>query len=385
MQRQESIERNADGAGLDLARLEKELATLWSEASGEGETAQGVMRACVLNLVVYASVDDNRANLDTLLDEVYESNPSRAILIIADPSSETESLDAFVSTRCTLSSKGAKQVCGEQITIEAKGAAVSRAASAIEPILVPDVPVFLWWKDIPHYEDKLFERLLRTTDRLLIDSSAFDHPGRDLLRLSEVLSENPHHLAFSDLNWGRLTAWRSLVAGFWDVAEYKSYLEQIERVEITFDEESQRQDQIPASVILIVGWLASRLGWEVEVATTAPDKNRTRFNVADAMGREIEIVLSSRKLASTNENGLHSINILTGAAQFSVELKQGGDQLETLSKIGDGERMVGRLLSFEEQSEGRRLSGELFIRTRDRVYEQAVACGGALLRRLGFE
>jgi glucose-6-phosphate dehydrogenase assembly protein OpcA len=61
-------------------------------------------------------------------------------------------------------------VCGEQVTIVAAGAAVDTAASAIEPLVVPDVPVFLWWKDIPHEEDKLFNRLVELTDRVVIDS-----------------------------------------------------------------------------------------------------------------------------------------------------------------------------------------------------------------------
>ena len=86
------------------------------------------------------------------------------------------------------------------MTIEAAGPLVETASTAVAPLLVPDVPVFLWWKDIPHYDDKLFNRLSEMADRVVIDSASFDQPHQDLLRLAEILKSGKLHL--SDIKVG---------------------------------------------------------------------------------------------------------------------------------------------------------------------------------------
>src|ERR1044072_7928618 len=227
METQASTAQVTFAKGIDAAKLERELNAMWAEMSApEGDKGSaGGVRACVLNLVVYAEGAEERAEVDDLLSEVVERHPCRAIVLTAERGAEESRLEGFVSTRCLLSSRGAKRICGEQITIEAAGSAVGTASSAVAPLLVPDVPVFLWWKDIPHYDDKLFTRLAIMADRIVIDSASFDRPHEDLRRLAGLLEGK--RMRLSDLNWGRLTSWRALVAGFWDVADYRDSLAQI--------------------------------------------------------------------------------------------------------------------------------------------------------------
>src|SRR5215216_7245030 len=236
METQASTAQVALGKGIDAAKLERELNAMWAEMSapeGDGGGGAGVVRACVLNLVVYAEGAEGRAGVDDFLSGVVERHPCRAIVLAAERGAEESRLEAFVSTRCQLSSRGAKRICGEQITIEAAGSAVDTASSAVAPLLVPDVPVFLWWKDLPHYDDKLFTRLAGMADRVVIDSAAFDRPHEDLRRLAELLEGG--RMRVSDLNWGRLTSWRELVAAFWDVADYRDSLARIKKIVIEYD------------------------------------------------------------------------------------------------------------------------------------------------------
>src|SRR3982751_6042748 len=85
-------------AGIDVGKLEKELAAMWQPA--EGDEGAGVTRVCVLNLIVYAAEHEDRAEIDKLLDEVTAAVPSRAIILVADRDSSTAKLNAYVSTRC---------------------------------------------------------------------------------------------------------------------------------------------------------------------------------------------------------------------------------------------------------------------------------------------
>src|SRR5207237_4060557 len=141
-----------------------------------------------------------------------EQHPGRMLVLRADREAAEPKLDAYVSTRCRMLGGSSKQICGEQVTIEAAGLIIDTVSSAIAPLLVPDVPVFLWWKDIPHYEDKLFNRMTALSDRIVIDSAFFDHPFADMRRLAQLIREGELPMTVSDLDWGRLTAWRMLMA-----------------------------------------------------------------------------------------------------------------------------------------------------------------------------
>ncbi|HEX7174175.1 MAG TPA: glucose-6-phosphate dehydrogenase assembly protein OpcA [Pyrinomonadaceae bacterium] len=386
-QRHESAVALPTAKGIDVVRLERELTAMWSKATAgeEGKEGPGVMRACVLNLIVYEPLHQEREAIDALLDEVFESNPCRALIIFADANSTEERLDARVSTRCSQSSKGARQICGEQVTIEASGAAVARAGSAVAALLVPDVPVFLWWKDIPHYEDKLFERLVGVADRVVIDSAAFDHPREDLLRLAEVVRANPEYMAASDLCWGRLTPWRSMLASFWDVKDYAPHLRALDRIEITFDSAAAAAGpKISAPALLCAGWLCSRLGWKVVRCVASGEDAPAEVELSAADGRGMRLVFKHAGRGTVETSGLRSLALKSEetGAEFWVELKMGEAKLETATRLGASGRVVGRLTDFPVRSEGEWLSGELALLTRDKVYEQAVAACAEVLKSL---
>jgi glucose-6-phosphate dehydrogenase assembly protein OpcA len=365
--------------GIDVGRLEKELAASWQSEAGAEEAS--VTRVCVLNLIVYASHEEDRAQLDELLDEVTARTPSRALVLISNRVSPEAKLEAYVSTRCQAESKGAKQVCGEQITIEASGAQVETAASAIEPLIVPDVPVFLWWKDIPHEEDKLFNRLVELSDRVVIDSLVFDHPHDDLRRLAQIISERRQYLLVSDVNWGRLTSWRNLIAGFWDVADYRPHLDALDHVSIDFDPPDVAAGESAAQALLVVGWMASRLKWQPTGEFTREGKS-ARW-VMRAGERTFTVELRAREDRHDCDGLIAGLTLKSEAsgAEFFVGVNEEWTKLETSAKIGDA-RTVGRVVTYEAKSEGERLSRELGILARDVIYEQAVASVGQLIEVL---
>lgn len=371
--------------GIDAARLERELNAMWSEMSAPGEGggggSAGVVRACVLNLVVYAEGAEERAEVDGLLGEVVERHPCRAIVLSAERGATDARLDAFVSTRCQLSPRGAKRICGEQITIEAAGSAVDTASSAVAPLLVPDVPVFLWWKDIPHYDDRLFTRLAGMADRVVIDSASFDRPHEDLRRLAGLLEGG--RVRLSDLNWGRLTSWRDLVAGFWDVADYRDSLARIESVRIEYDPPDRSRAQVAPKALLALGWLASSLGWEVSGEGATFGESGSRFILKDG-GRAVEAVLAATDDVAGRDGWLTSVRISTeGGDEFSVGLLLEERRLRTSARLRGAGHACERVLGYEARTEGERLSGELDILSRDVVYERAVGAAARLLAAPG--
>ncbi len=300
-------------------------------------------------------------------------------MLAAERGADEARLEAFVSTRCQLSSRGSKRICGEQITIEAAGAAVDTASTAVAPLLVPDVPVFLWWKDIPHYDDKLFNA-----------PRGDGRPRRHRLGLVRQPARRPAaprralladgRLRLSDLNWGRLTSWRALVAGFWDVADYRDSLAQIEKIVIEYDPPDRSHDEIAPKALLALGWIASCLGWEVAGSGSTFDDRRARFILQDG-GREIEAVLAATADAAGRDGWLTSFTISTAAGdEFFVGLHHEEGRLRTGARLRGAGHTCERVLGYEARTEGERLGGELDILSRDDVYESAVARRGAAAR-----
>ncbi|MDQ3820555.1 MAG: glucose-6-phosphate dehydrogenase assembly protein OpcA, partial [Acidobacteriota bacterium] len=288
-------------------------------------------------------------------------------------------LDAYVSTRCRMFGAGGKQVCGEQVTIEAAGPIIETVSSAIAPLLVPDVPVFLWWKDIPHYEDKLFNRMTAMSDRIVIDSSCFDHPHEDMQRLAQVIRERGQLMSASDLNWGRLTAWRTLMASFWDVPDYRQHLERIDRITVEYDPPDVAPHQIAPKALLAVGWLASRLGWSIEGKGV---EEGTGFKLR-AKGLDINVLLRATEREGNIDGMLVSLTLsaTTSGAEFRVSFSEDRKKLETQASMG-GAHTVGRVLSYEQKTEGQRLSRELSLLQRDVIYEEALSAAVKLIEMM---
>jgi glucose-6-phosphate dehydrogenase assembly protein OpcA len=382
MQTQENIVQLSAAKGIDVGKIEKELAAMWKPADGskEGSSESGVTRACALNLLVYSSVTDDRTEMEEVLDAVCEQNPSRTLWLMADREAAEAKLDAYVSTRCRMLGAGVRQICGEQVTIEAAGSALQNVGSAISPLLVPDVPVFLWWKDIPHYEDDLFNRMTAMSDRIVIDSAFFDHPYDDMRRLAQIIREREPLMTVSDLNWGRLTAWRMLMASFWDVPDYLPYLEKIDSITVEYDPPDVAPDQIAPKALLVVGWLASRLGWSFQGKDESEEGASFKLQ---ANGRDLNILMRPSNGEWQVDGMLVSLTMSSTDSDtgFRVSFSEDRKRLETEASIG-GARSVGRVLSYEQKTEGQRLSRELTLLQRDVIYEEALTFAVQLIAEI---
>lgn len=357
---------------------------MWSGMSktGDASDSAGVTRACALNLIVYTTPIDDHSRLEEMLGQINEQHPGRTLILVVYRDIPTPRLEGYVSMRCRLLDAAGKQICGEQITIEAGGALVETAATAVAPLLVPDVPVYLWWNDIPHYEDKLFDRLAQMADRIIIDSAAFDRPYDDMLRLSQTISDQSRRMRVSDLNWGRLTSWRTLLASFWDVPDYHPRLSEIDHVAIKYRPPKDAPAEIAPKALLLAGWLASRLGWEVAGKVSRDSEGTCECELRSG-DRVIGLSFVQDKTAGLNEGMISSVAfaVSKGEANFSVAKRADGTKLQTEAQIGT-ERTVGRVLAYEIRSEAEQLGRELAFQSRDVIYEASVARAAQLVETI---
>ena len=372
--------RNPQSEMVNVRAIERELTSLWKQA---GEDDGGVIRACLLNLIVYVPSAAFSNEVDNIIAEVTAGHPSRAILIIANREAAEPHLSARVTSRCTMPTATSKQVCCEQVTLEAGGQQVNEVPSATIPLLLSDLSIYLWWRAVPRLGDRVFKRLVDTSDRVIIDSAEFASPHEDLLTLATLLRESPRWTAFSDLNWARLTAWRALLAGFYDVPHYRHSLDQLDSVVIEYTPPTADPAAIPPRALILAGWLASRLDWKVNPGGTTRKDASTVFEF-EARGRKVTVEFATAQNVAIEAGRIAFVTLASaGSSSATFNVKRSADRrrIETDVILGD-ERKIQRVLSYENWSEAELVGRELEILGHDRVYEQAILAAGEMVAAL---
>ena len=120
-----------------IAAIEKELRDIWTTTPGEPAKA----RACTTNLVVVASREVADRYL-AIIDEVILNIPARAIVVSLEPDGAASILEGDVSAVCGI---GENATCSERVRLFASGAVCARVGSAVEALLVPELPTSLVW------------------------------------------------------------------------------------------------------------------------------------------------------------------------------------------------------------------------------------------------
>lgn len=380
-------------ATLDVQAVEQELGELWKQNTGETnvEEAGAVMRARVLNLFVYVASEAALEEVNELLGEITSAHPCRVIVMLAELEAADQDIEMFVSAHCLVQAGGDhKNLCGEQVTLKARGRFAVELPSAAVPLVVPDLPIFLWWRDAPRLHDQIFANLSLAADRVVIDSADFGRPYEDVLELVALLKRRrAEHAAISDLNWARLTSWRTLLASFYDVEDYRGALRSINRVRIEYVPHSLAPDVVAPKALILAGWLASRLGWRIapgqslmpEGKSDAPSAAVTFEKDGQSVAVEFAGVERERRMEGWIARIELSAQASEGPRNFIVLRSTDGRYLET-EVTGDGEARSARTLTGGDKTEAELLERELEIISHDRIYEEAITAAASMLEAL---
>jgi len=361
---------------VDVQAIEHELTRLWKSATDSAES-DAVMRVCTLNLVI-VTPEVQYPHVNSLLDYIIENNPARIILVQIHPTENNvnhsqDKLNVWVSARCTIPKPGHKQICGEQITISARGDAVQELYSSIAPFLVADLPVFSWWVGHVPFGDHFFESMVALSDKLILDSNAVRYPNSHLKPLAQWVQKNTEKLSISDINWGRITPWRNLLADFFDKPEYRFFLSKINKVEINYISK-EGISPIIAQTLFIVGWLASRLGWQY--VTTEPNNLQEIAFIFKVGEESIGIAIKPVEFSNDNIQGIARV-CLSGVdeneriAVFTVSRSQDGRCAECRAQVA-GEKTIKQLSPFQVVDDVRLINQALESVIGDTIYEDAL-------------
>jgi glucose-6-phosphate dehydrogenase assembly protein OpcA len=229
-----------------IAEIERELGSQRMDA----ESGQPMQRTSVMTHLAWVPEQWVEAAEDVLAG-LAERHPSRTIVLVPEPEAE-DGLEATVEVDCYPVGHDRK-VSMETIRLKLCGNRVEAPASVVEPLLLPDLPVFLRWRGLPPFGEHHFEQLVDTVDRLIVDSTEW--PG--LPGPYAQLAETFERAAVSDIAWARTSRWRTQLASLWpEIAD-------VSRIKVIGTE---------AQAHLLVGWLRSRLEREIDLEHDSADR-----------------------------------------------------------------------------------------------------------------
>lgn len=240
---------------VDVATIEKQLAELWRSQKEDREGA--VTRAALWNVVAHTWDGPEHAHAAEILALASEAVPQRTIIIQSDPDGP-DSIESWISANCHLVGKG-KQVCSEEVSIVASGKRVHHIGPLVSALLLPDMPVAVWWLgDLPEDSHEYAEMLLEPADRLIVDSSNFSSIS-DLDLVCRIAAETT--TAPADLNWVRLEEWRAATASLFDPPAMRDRLQRIRNVRVIAGGGTAFGDI--ADSLLYGAWLTAQTGHDV--------------------------------------------------------------------------------------------------------------------------
>lgn len=357
----------------DLARLRR------SRSAHSREQGVPVARASVLNLVVFATREAHARRAARTIADLAIRHPSRAVVILADR--ERTAGTGELSLYCRLAGPGAaQQVSYEQILIRARGDADARLASAVIPLLLPDLPVFLWWTGTPPLESAHFEALLTLADRLIVDSADFARPDRTLPAVAAIARRGRGRYGVTDFNWTRLTAWRDLVAQFFDVPAWRPFLDGVTGVRVGFAVDADGREIHPSQALLFIGWLASRIGWRAVERLAPSEAGGLLFAMARDDDGLVRMRVRPRFEPGMEEGDLSGLRIQATVDGRTAEfvIKRIGQTHAGTSVVIDGATVVSRVVALRRPQVSDLLGEELTIARSDAIYEDALAALVAL-------
>jgi glucose-6-phosphate dehydrogenase assembly protein OpcA len=312
----------------------------WSEAA---EHAAAEARASVCNLITVVGNEAELGAVSHVLDRLSVTNPSRTLVLLAQHTREADKLEAEVSAQERTES--GHRVSTERVILHAHGEPARHLASLATPLLIPDLPVILWWPGRPQFDNPLFDDLCELADRLVVDTDeGFD--DADLSRLLAVARRQKARASIGDLNWARLIAWRHVAAQFFDMPGMLARLANIHGVSIFHG-----NDGSTAQARLLGGWIRSRM------ATVG-----------------IDVPLEFRR-DDSHDHGVCRFLIYTsgeeGPARFSMSRLRGG-RLSSQIRLGDQD-LAERTVRLESRAPEELLGIELTLPGHDVLFEEALA------------
>lgn len=186
---------------------------------------------------------------------------SRTVVCSVSPKQRTLDATATIAVPSPAAA-GAHALLRETVVLEMGPRHLPHLETIVDPLVVTDVATVVW---SPHGHPEALNALLGLSQVVLIDSVDEPDPADAVARVKELMDRT----YVVDLAWLRSTPWRERVAATFDPAKRRGDLRLLSNVVIRHHPDSG------IAGLLFVGWLASRLDWQLSKLSVDSAGSRT--------------------------------------------------------------------------------------------------------------
>ena len=352
-------------------------------AAAESSDAGGhhvAARTSVLNLVVVAVDEATARACAATIAATAGRHASRSLILSSTDPKGTAGLEARIEALSAMASGSRAETGAETIYVTARGETGQHLASIIVPLLVPDLPVALWWPNDPPFGSRRADRLLPIADRLIVDGSAWSGHGLDFLAQMATVAEE-RHLVVADWAMLRQARWREALASVYDLPDLRPHLGAVRRIDVEYSAATPGDPAGTTNVVrplYHVAWLASRLGMTV-VDPIRRDGDGRR--VATLRQREHAVEVSLRPVTSSLGPG-STVRVEIASRLRGAELVgsvAADDRTVEVSVVDDGRERARRTYVAPRLTDVDLLGRAVEEGAADPVAVHALAMAGRLL------
>jgi glucose-6-phosphate dehydrogenase assembly protein OpcA len=204
--------------------------------------------ARVLNMIAFVDREWS-GEIANRLRGVGRYHASRMVVLSYEP--KRERLDARVMIAAEDDpAPGELALLRETVVVELGDRHMDDLLTITDPLVVTDLPTLLW---SPHGHHEIVSDLMPLAQAVLLDSVVEPDASEAVERACELT----HQAYVVDLAWLRSTPWRERVAAMFDPPPMRRELAMLASVTVRHHAAST------AAAALLVGWLASRLDWQL--------------------------------------------------------------------------------------------------------------------------
>lgn len=350
-----------DGQSIEMADIEQELNRLWSETFGGGVLAR--VRNYVLNLAVVTPSREEAEHASEVIARLSGRHPLRAVILAAEPDHLTSSLDTYITAYSSEDAATHALTACEQVIVGAQGEPANHLAGVASRLLIPDLPVYLWWVGNPDLKSESFQGLVRIARKLIIDSAGFAQDSSALSELLGLTRNTRLDCAVNDLNWIRLWPWFEVIAQLFDDPALRPYLYDIQSLRVEHCAKEGR-DPNCAQAGLLAAWMLSRVGKSPDCVSMEPTEH--------AELRHGDIVSFAMEGRAEGRTAAFSISCLSDSTAYARSLVQ-----------IDGREAQERIVMLRRRTLADMLDLALESTHRDVPYEESLATAARLLQTGG--
>ncbi|MCX7087605.1 MAG: glucose-6-phosphate dehydrogenase assembly protein OpcA, partial [Methylococcales bacterium] len=353
---------------VSIANIDSALGKLWSQFNQDISGGHTVMRACMSNLIIYCDGMEEATEIGKDVSAIVEVHPARVLLLVGNGKPKEGNIEALVGIYYTALNDG-WQVCAERIDVIATEAVTERLPSVTRSQLIGDLPTTLWWtsRQPPPEAGELFFQLASLANQIVYDNMGWPNPAKGVAAMTRWVAAQQDTQVVHNIAWRRFAIWRKLISQILDPQIAPDALNSLHLIEIEHGPHA-----LPMAWLL-VGWLASRLGWQATDGKRLSDSELVwRFQHQQ---REIKV------LAKRLPKGPPLIHHLS--FDWSQVDKPGRLCFERL----DNDRIAivealstapARVFSAHVPPRSTMVSAQLAQRNRDKIFEDALKSSNAM-------